>query len=68
MKSNKVKTLFVVILAFTIGLLFHYSSNPLIALIWLGVYGIAVIFSVAVISIGLFSKKIKLWYFIGLIP
>ncbi len=67
MPKNNIKTIVAIILAFFFGFALHFS-NPVIALLVMALLFLLAFFSFVVLSIGLFSKKFRVWYIIGFIP
>lgn len=67
MQKDNLKTIIAFIIAFPLGLLLQFS-NPAQALLIIVILIISSFFSLVVLVIGIFSKKFRVWYMIGLVP
>jgi len=65
--KNRLKTSLVILFTVFLGISIHFA-DPLLSLFILGLWGVLFFFSLATLTIGIFSKKFRFWYLIGFIP
>ena len=67
MRKDNLKITVAFIIASLLGLLLQFS-NPVQVLLVMGLLLLSGFFSLVILVIGLFTKKFRIWYIVGLVP